>query len=150
MAHRRGDPKTAGSGRAKGTPNKKTSLQRQKLAAMELDAETTVEAIRRGMTGDIGDLYDAEGNLRPLHELTEAQRWLIAGVEHVMKNAEAGDGKVDRVLKIKWADRAKYVEMAGRIHGLFKDKVEVTVADVGAKLNAARLRAAARNKPKSE
>ena len=46
---------------------------------------------------------------------------MIVGVEHVMKNAAAGDGIIDRVLKIKLAPRDRYVESqshGSRHHGL--------------------------------
>lgn len=176
-------------GRAKGTVNKAVTMASVKLRDTELTAEATVEAIRRGMTGDIGDIFETEpgfqlysrdgpavidaatqkpllvdglpvlewrqgdlmrrwevGDIKPLHKLTEAQRWLVAGIEVVMKNAAAGDGKVDRVLKIKWADRTKYVELAAKYHALLTEKLDIGVTDLGAKLDAARLAAAARNK----
>jgi hypothetical protein len=59
--------------------------------------------------------------------LTEAQRFMIAGFETVMKNAAAGDGVIDRVLKVKLVDRAKYVELAAKYHALLVQKVDVNV-----------------------
>jgi len=84
------------------------------------------------------------GDLKPLHELTEAQAQCIAGVEVVMKNAVAGDGKIDRVLKYRFVSREKFVEMAARYHSLLVDRVDATlqVQGVGQKLDQARLRAA--------
>jgi hypothetical protein len=96
--NKRGEAKTGG--RKRGTPNRKTSRVREKLADVEITADRVVEAIRRGAFSDIGELFDRHGNLRPLHELTEAQRFNIAGLEVVIKNAEAGDGHTDSVLKI--------------------------------------------------
>jgi len=80
------------------------------------------------------------GDLKPMHELTEAQAQSITSIEVVMKNAVAGDGQVDRVLKIRLAPREKYVELAARHHGMLLDRTEtnVNVTVVGAKLDEAR------------
>jgi hypothetical protein len=116
----------------------------------ELTAEATVEQIARGALYDPGAFFDTHGDLVPLHKLTEAQRQSIAGFEVVMKNAVAGDGKVDRVLKYKLVDRAKYVEMAAKLHGLQITRIDATmnVQETGQRLDAARLRAAKANAAK--
>jgi hypothetical protein len=148
MAHgKRGAPKGSNlghpkrGGRRKGTPNKVASLAAVKLALTDLTAEVTVEAIRRGALYDVGALFDRAGDLRPLHRLTEAERFMIAGFEVVMKNAAAGDGKIDRVLKVKLAPRDRYVEMAAKYHALLTEKVEHDVTDeLLARLDRGRLR----------
>lgn len=146
-----GDARPAGAGMPKGHV---TAPRRARAEAIqrhvELDAAAVIEQIARGALYDLGDLFDEHGDIKPLHTLTEAQRACIAGMEFVMKNAAAGDGAIDRVLKIKLVDRAKFVDMAGRYHALFRDKLDVTVTEVGAKLDAARLAAAARNKGKAK
>lgn len=141
----KGHPKYGGGSR-KGKPNRVTSLAAQKLRDTEMTADATVEAIRRGAFADIGDCFDKAGNLKSLHEMTEAQRWMIAGIEVVMKNAAAGDNQVDRVLKIKWADRSKYVDLAAKYHKLLVEVLDVNVTEVGSRLDAARLAAAQRNR----
>ncbi len=118
---------TKTGGKTKGTPNKVSSMASKKLRDMELTADVAVEAIRRGLTADLGDCFDAKGNLRPLHELTEAQRWNISGIEVIRKNAEGGDGHTDIIHKIKWANREKYAELAARYHALLTDRTEFTV-----------------------
>jgi hypothetical protein len=137
----KGLPKTGG--RKVGTVNKKATLIAAKLAETELSAASTVEAIRRGALYDIGKLFDAQGNLRPIHQLSEDERFCIAGVEVIIKNAEAGDGHTDRVHKIKVSDRARFVEMAAKYYGLLKERVEVDASDaLIAALHAGRKRAA--------
>lgn len=127
---------------------------RERLKAIqrtaELDAEVVIEQIARGALYDPRNLFDQQGNIKPIHKLTEAEASCIAGFEIVLKNAAAGDGVVDRVLKVKLTDRAKYVEMAAKYHSLLVDKVEVdvNVQLVGSKLDKARLAAARRNVPK--
>jgi hypothetical protein len=85
------------------------------------------------------------GDLKPLHRLSEAEAQSITSIEVVMKNAVAGDGQVDRVLKIRLAPREKYVELGARMHGMLIDRTEsrVDVTIVGSKLDAARARFAA-------
>lgn len=93
--------------------------------------------------GDVKRMWSA-GDLKPMHELTEAQAQAVLGVEVVMKNATAGDGMIDRVLKVRWAPREKYVELAARAHGMLVDRVEASVSvEIGSRLDAARARAAA-------
>ena len=51
---------------------------------------------------DHNDVVDEHGDYLPLHEWPPEARAALAGVEVVMKNATAGDGKIDRVLKLKF------------------------------------------------
>lgn len=133
-------------GRKRGVRNKIASLAAKKLADRELSAENTVELIRRGAMFDIGALFDEHGDFKPIHTLTEAQRAMIAGIEVVMKNAAAGDGKIDRVLKVKLVPKDRYVEMAARYHSLLHDKLDVNVTiDIGNRLERAREAARLRN-----
>ena len=80
--------------------------------------------IATGMRFDIRDLFDSEGNHRPIKSLTKAQASMISGYEIILKNAEAGDGHVDRVLKVKVVDRARYVEMAAKHFQLLMENIK--------------------------
>lgn len=136
-------------GRAAGIPNKATAAIRARvLRDQELSVESTVEAIRRGQQYDIRQLLNEQGNFKPIHQLTEEQAWCIARAEVIVKNAEAGDGHTDKVLKLKFINRDRYVELAARHQGMLHDKMDVNVTDVGAKLDAARLVARQRNTSK--
>lgn len=147
MPHVKGTPKTGG--RKVGSVNKATAALRARLLRdEELTVESTVEAIRRGQQYDIRQLLNDKGNFKPIHELTEEQAWCIAGAEVIVKNAEAGDGHTDKVLKLKFVDRGRYVELAAKHQGMLVDKLDVNITDVGAKLDAARLAARQRNSQK--
>lgn len=138
-------------GRKPGSLNKRTEAIRARLLRDEaLSVESTVESIRRGQQYDIRRLLDEKGNFKPVHKLSEEEAWCIAGVEVIVKNAEAGDGHTDRVLKLKFIDRRGYVELAARHQGMLHDKVDVNVTEVGAKLDAARLAARQRNTQKGQ
>lgn len=73
---------------------------------------------------NIGDLFDEQDNLRPLHTLTRAQTSMISAIEIVKKNLAAGDGHTDLVHKLKlWdvrADKTKALELVMRHLGLFE------------------------------
>ena len=97
----------------------------RQLEKAELSAEAVLEAIRRVVMGDIRRLFDEHGNCKPIHQLTADEAALIAGYEVVLKNAEAGDGVVDRVLKLKLKDHAKYVEMAAKHYALLVERVDL-------------------------
>lgn len=96
------------------------------LAAKELTAASVIEAIRRQVQGDVRCLFDKGGNYRPIQELTAEEASLIGGLEVVIKNAEAGDGHTDKVLKLKLKDQSRYVEMGAKRFGLLTDNVKVT------------------------
>lgn len=116
-----------GAGRPRGAPNKRTAAVRARLLADEqLTVESTVESIRRGQQYDIRRLLNTQGNFKPIHELTEEEAWCIAGAEVIVKNAKAGDGHTDTVLKLKFIDRRGYVELAAKHQGMLTEKVEIS------------------------
>ena len=128
MPRPKGLPKTGG--RKVGSVNKLTAAIRARLLRDEaLTVESTVEAIRRGQQYDIRQLLNEQGNFKAIHQLTEEEAWCIAGAEIVIKNAEAGDGHTDKVLKLKFIDRGRYVELAARHQGMLTEKVEHSFSD---------------------
>lgn len=155
-------PNAASAARAAGYSHKTAYSQGQRLLKnvevrkrietalqkVELTAALTLEAIRQHVASDaLTDprcLFDEEGNVRPVHELSAIEAMRIGGFEIVMKNATAGDGKIDRVLKVKDRDQCKYVELAAKYFKLLTDVVELhdmdeklRTLDAGRQRNAA-------------
>lgn len=97
-------------------------------AKAELKAENVLEAIRRNVDaeafGDLRALYDEKGRLKQIHALTRDESDKVGGFETVIKNAAAGDGHTDTVLKIKVKDHSRYVEMGAKHFKLLTDIVE--------------------------
>lgn len=117
----------------------------RQLEAADLSATRTLEEMRRLGFSNVADLFDEKGDLRPLHTLTREQAACIASLEVVMKNATAGDGKIDRVLKIKIWDKPRVLEMLGKHFALLTERVKLEADDelIDA-LKQGRLRAAQR------
>ena len=89
-------------------------------------------------------MFEDDCSVTPIKLTTKDERFPIAGYEIILKNAEAGDGHIDKVLKVKLEERAKYVEMAAKYFGLLVERVELSADDdVMAALQAGRMRAAA-------
>lgn len=100
-------------------------LQAQHLDDAGLTATRVREEIARLAFSDIRRLFDARGNLRPIHELTEAEAAVLAGVEVLKKNVTSGDGLVDTLYKVKIWDKPKALEMAAKHLGMYDDSARL-------------------------
>lgn len=70
---------------------------------------------------DIGGIFDEEGQLKPLHEMTPDVRRCIASIEHTALGSEEQPRFVS---KVKFWDKTKALELLGKHLKLFTDKVE--------------------------
>ena len=95
------------------------------LEQADLSAVRVLEELRRLSFADIRGLFDANGNLKPIHELTAEQAACIGGFEVLKKNAEAGDGKIDVVHKVKVIDKTRSLEMLAKHFALLTEKLEI-------------------------
>ena len=82
------------------------------------DSARTLEELRRVVDSDISRFFDGRGNLKPLDQVALEDRATIASIEVVWKNTAAGDGKMERVLKIRLKDKLHALEMAMKHLGL--------------------------------
>lgn len=98
----------------------------KQLAKAELTADMVKDRLRMLAFQDVRKLFDAQGNLKPLHELDDDAAAMVAGLEVVKKNVAAGDGVVDTVHKVKVVDPVKALEMLAKHYGLLAEKVEHT------------------------
>lgn len=100
--------------------------QAKHLERADLTAERVMEEVRRIAFSDIRAIFDADGNLRPLHTLSAEEAAAIASVEVVIKNAKAGDGQTDTVHKIRAWDKLQGLEIACKRLGLLKESIDIT------------------------
>lgn len=119
--------------------------QAQQLERLDHSANEVLEELFRVGLGNIANLLDAKGELKPIKDMPPAHQAMLSSVEWVMKNATAGDGKIDRVLKIRLWDKVRALETLARHYRLLTDtKVDEDAADWDkrvARLQAARGRA---------
>lgn len=116
----------AGPGRPKGSRDAQTIINAAAVqTSRDLTAAVVVEQIRRGACYDARRLFTKDGKYIPLHQLTAEDASMVAGFEFVTGNLDKGDGKLDRIVKVRLVDRARYVEMAAKYHGLLIERVKL-------------------------
>src|ERR1051326_385167 len=101
--------------------------QKERLAKVELTATGTLEQLKAILHSDIRSFIDGNGALKPVAELTAEQAASISSIEVILKNAQAGDGVIDRVLKIRLWDKVRAIEMAMKHFSLLVEKLDITV-----------------------
>ena len=105
-------------------PNVRRALARYADRA-ELSAVKVLNELRRVAFSDLASYYNEDGSFIPFHELTQDQRSALASCETIVKNAQAGDGQTDTVLKIKLHDKMKALELAAKHFHLVDEHVQV-------------------------
>jgi len=103
-----------------------TESQKRITERLELTAENVLEEIRRVAFCDSRAFFTAKGELKSIAKLDPEQGSALAGFEVIIKNAEAGDGKTDKVHRIKLWDKTRALEMAAKYFGLLQERVDHT------------------------
>ena len=117
------------------------------MARKELADDRWAEEVLQLALQDVRTFYDADGNLLPVTSWTVDQGRLVAGMEVVIKNAAAGDGHTDRVLKLKHWDKLRALELWGKYRNLLIERHDIRM-EAGDSLLAALDRIKARNRAK--
>jgi phage terminase small subunit len=113
-------------------PHVKAAVEKGLSAQLEkvgLTSARVIEEISRVALMDFREFFDEHGNLKRINDMTADQAACLAGVEIVVKNLVAGDGKVDMVHKVKAWDKVRALELLAKYFKLLTDKVEVTADD---------------------
>ena len=97
----------------------------KQLASADLTATRVLEELRRLAFSDVRRLFDEQGNLKPLHTLTDEEAAAIASLEVIIKNAAAGDGHTDTVHKLKVWDKTRSLEMLAKHFALLTERVDL-------------------------
>lgn len=103
--------------------------QAKVLEVAQITAQRTIDEMGTLAFSNVADYFDAEGNLLPIHQLPRHVTAAIAQFEVIMKNAAGGDGKIDRVLKVKSWDKTRALEMLGKHFKLLSDVVQLEASD---------------------
>lgn len=96
----------------------------RQLEAAGLSAVRVLEEYRRLAFIDLRTFFDEAGNMKAMGDLTAEQGSALAGLEVIIKNAEAGDGVTDRVHKFKVWDKTRALESLAKHFGLLTDRVD--------------------------
>lgn len=101
--------------------------QRKRLDAAELSAERVLEELRRLAFFDPADLFDDDGDLKPLREIPKEARAVIAGLEIARANFDKTDGKKSEewLHKIKLANKGQALDLLAKHFKLVTEVVEV-------------------------
>jgi phage terminase small subunit len=91
-----------------------------------ITAQRVKEELARLAFVDMRAFFDEQGNLKPIHQMTADQGAALAGLEVIVKNAQAGDGHTDIVHKFKVWDKCKALELLGKHFGLFDEHAHVS------------------------
>lgn len=119
----------------------------KQLAEQGLSAARVLEELRRLAFSDLRPLFDRHGCLKPIGTLTDAQAAAVAGMEVIIKNAQAGDGHTDTIHKIKLWDKTRALEMLAKHFKLLTEVIQVETSEAQlARLDQGRLRNAHRAK----
>jgi len=103
-------------------------------AIAEIDVARTLKELVRLGTSDIRKLFDAEGQLRAIHDLDDDTAAAIAAIEVVSKPGlpdENGSRGVEYVHKIKMWDKNSALEKIGKHLSMFVDRHEHTGKEGG-------------------
>ena len=96
------------------------------IASAELTEADVMRAIARNVKAaglaDIRDLCGENGNLKPVHELSDEAAMLVAGFEVVQRRLMPGTRETDTVIKVKLRDHAKFVELGARALKMLTEK----------------------------
>jgi phage terminase small subunit len=102
-------------------------------AKAELTAGMVRNRLRQMIQHDIRKLYDANGNLKPVHELDDDTAASVCSIEVQVERSR--DGDKDKTLtqthKVKTVDVARAVELGMRFFGLGKEIHEHSGPDGG-------------------
>lgn len=113
-----------------------SDAQASRSERTKVTADTVLQHLDAARTADLADLYDDDGNLRPIKDWPLIWRQgLVAGVEVEELFDGRGEDRehIGRVRKVKMADRTRILELVGkhvRVQA-FNEKVEVTGAGGG-------------------
>ena len=106
----------------------------------EITADRVLIELGRLAFLDIRKAFNADGSLKPIHELDDDTAAAIAGIE--VSETAGGDGSAGTLKKIKLSDKRASLELCGRHLQMWTDKIkvsgEISIAD------AIRARVAAR------
>ena len=100
------------------------TAQARRLERLELTADDVLRELAYVAMQRASSFVDDAGKLLPLKDLPPGADAAIADMELVTGNLDAGDGKRDRIVKIKKWNKTEALRDLAKHFGLLQDKVE--------------------------
>jgi phage terminase small subunit len=102
-------------------------LQERSKLDNSLSAQRVLEELRRIAFVDVRELYDEDGVLKPIKQWSNEHGAAVQQLDVVSNgNADKGDGKRDRVLKVRTWDKTKALEMLAKHYALTVERTEIS------------------------
>lgn len=125
----RGAAAYAAAARLLANPKVQAYLAKRKavlVAVTQIDQEAVLQRLAFMALGDIRCLFNAQGNLKPMSELTAEEASLLQGVEIFEEFEGRGEDRdlVGFTKKVKFVSRLDAVKTLGQHFGMFSRKVE--------------------------
>lgn len=101
-------------------------LKREQQKRLQMSADDVLIELSRLATTDIAKCYDANGHLKPIHEIPQEIRVAIESIEVFEEFEGLGKErhKIGETKRIKFWSKPKALELMGKHHKQFTDKVE--------------------------
>ena len=103
-------------------------LESERLAALKITQEAVLRQTARLAMSDMRDYYTEDGRIKRVEELDDAAAAAITGIKVTKRRTyEESDGEppeYEEVVEFKLADKKGPLELLGKYHKLFTDKVE--------------------------
>jgi phage terminase small subunit len=100
------------------------AAQAKMAVRSDVTAQKVIDELARIAFSDLRGLFDEDGNLKPIKDLTADQAAGLASLEVIKKNAQAGDGIVDTIHKLRIWDKTKALDLLARHLGLLREDVQ--------------------------
>lgn len=99
------------------------------IARTDISVERTLEYVGRLAFFDPKELFESDGSLKQIKDISEEARTVLAGLEVTELFEGSGDEKhaYGLLKKVKLADRKGALDMLMRYHSLYKDTTKVDV-----------------------
>lgn len=108
-------------------------LEKERLDALRITHEAVLRQTARLAMSDMRDYYDESGRIKRIEDLSDDAAAAITGVKVTKRRtygeAEGEPAEYEEVIEFKLADKKGPLELLGKYHKLFTDKVEHTGKD---------------------
>ena len=111
------------------------ALRRDDLLLTDANRERWLREVASQSFFDPAQVFDADGGLLPIHSIPKEARLCIAGLEvEELYDYVQGEGRTTKgvVRKVRFRDKAPFVNMLGKFLKVLTDRVEHTGKDGGA------------------